>query len=187
MFTLARRGFLQGIGVAAGATMLPNTVWAQERRSISVGVQRLPENISPGRDTADYTVPITYNIFDKLIELDFQSDMAPGPGLATSWEIHGHREIIFHLREGVKFHNGDDMTAEDVAFTFSRERREGEGPVRLSQFFSNVESSEAVDDHTVRITMTGIDPIIEQRFAMWSGEIVNKRAYQARRATRLGH
>ena len=47
----------------------------------------------------------------------------------------------------------------------------------FSQFFSNVEKAEAVDDYTVRITMTGVDPIIEQRFAMWSGEVVNKRAY----------
>ena len=159
--------------------MMPNAVGAQGRRSLTIGVQRLPENISPGRDTADYTVPITYNIFDKLIELDFQSGMEPGPGLATSWEIVDHREITFQLREGVKFHNGDDMTAEDVAFTFSRERRESEGPIRLSQFFSNVEDAVAVDDLTVRITMNGVDPIIEQRFAMWSGEIVNRRAYQS--------
>ncbi len=159
--------------------MISSAAWAQGRRSLTVGVQRLPENISPGRDTADYTVPISYNVFDKLIELDFHANMAPGPGLAKSWEIVDHREITFRLRDDVKFHNGDAMTAEDVAFTFSRERREGDGPVRLSQFFSNVATAEAVDDHTVRITMDGIDPIIEQRFAMWSGEIVNKRAYQA--------
>lgn len=177
MFTLARRGFLQSMGVAAGTMMIPGTALTQSRRSLTVGVQRLPENISPGRDTADYTVPITYNIFDKLIELDFSSEMAPGPGLATSWEIHDYREIVFKLRPGVKFHNGDEMTAEDVAFTFSRQRRESEGPVRLSQFFSNVEKAEAVDDFTVRVTMTDVDPIIEQRFAMWSGEVVNKRAY----------
>ncbi len=177
MFTIARRGFLQAISLSAGSALLPGAVWAQGRRSITVGVQRLPENISPGRDTSDFTVPISYNIFDKLIELDFHGEMSPGPGLATSWEISGHEEITFHLREGVKFHNGDEMTAEDVAFTFSRERRESKGPVRLTQFFSNVASSEAVDDRTVRIKMNGIDPIIEQRYAMWSGEIVNKRAY----------
>ena len=159
--------------------MISSAAWTQSRRSLTVGVQRLPENISPGRDTADYTVPISYNIFDKLIELDFHANMAPGPGLARSWEIVDHREITFQLRDDVKFHNGDVMTAEDVAFTFSRERRESDGPVRLSQFFSNVATTEAVDDHTIRITMDGIDPIIEQRFAMWSGEIVNKRAYQA--------
>ncbi|MEM6637417.1 MAG: ABC transporter substrate-binding protein [Pseudomonadota bacterium] len=144
-----------------------------------MGVQRLPENISPGRDTADYTVPITYNVFDKLIELDFQNNMRPGPGLATSWEIDGHKSITFSLREGVKFHNGDTMTAEDVAFTFSAERRESEGPVRLAQFFSNIEDVEIIDDLTLKVTMKGVDPLIEQRFAMWSGEVVNKRAYQA--------
>lgn len=179
MFTLARREFLVALGSLAGATALPRLASAQARRSITVGVQRLPENISPGRDTADYTVPITYNVFDKLIELDFHDNMRPGPGLATSWEIEDHRVVTFKLREGVKFHNGDTMTAEDVAFTFSAERRESDGPVRLSQFFSNIADVEIIDDLTVRITMDGVDPLLEQRFAMWSGEIVNKRAYEA--------
>lgn len=179
MYTLARREVLIALGGFAGAAALPRAVWAQTRRAITVGVQRLPENISPGRDTADYTVPITYNVFDKLIELDFHDNMRPAPGLATSWDIENHRVITFRLREGVKFHNGDTMTAEDVAFTFSDERRHSDGPVRLAQFFSNIESVEIVDDLTVRITMDGVDPLVEQRFAMWSGEIVNKRAYQA--------
>ncbi|MDE0112911.1 MAG: ABC transporter substrate-binding protein [Albidovulum sp.] len=177
MLTIARRGFLKGAGGIAGASMLPSKIWAQEGRNIVIGVQRLPENISPGRDTADYTVPISYNVFDKLIEPDFHNQMRLGPGLATSWDIDGHREIVFTLRQGVKFHNGDDMTAEDVAFTFSKERREADGPVRLAQFFSNVSESNAIDDHTVQMVMDGVDPIIEQRFSMWSSEIVNKRAY----------
>ena len=177
MLTVARRGLLKGAAAAAGVTMLPRTISAQERRDIVVGVQRLPENISPGRDTADYTVPISYNVFDKLIEPDFRNQMQLGPGLATSWDIEGHREIVFTLRQGVRFHNGDEMTAEDVAFSFSKERREGDGPVRLAQFFSNVTETNVLDDHTVQIVLDGVDPIIEQRFAMWSSEIVNKRAY----------
>ena len=177
MLTIARRGFLKGAGGIAGASLLPHSSWAQDRRNIVVGVQRLPENISPGRDTADYTVPISYNVFDKLIEPDFHNQMQLGPGLATSWEINGYREIVFTLRQGVRFHNGDEMTAEDVAFTFSKERRDGDGPVRLAQFFANVAEVNAVDDHTVQVVMDGVDPIIEQRFAMWSSEIVNKRAY----------
>lgn len=179
MLTLARRDFLGALGGLAGAAAFSGPSWAQGRRAVTVGVQRLPENISPGRDTADYTVPITYNVFDKLIELDFSNNMRPGPGLATSWRIEDHKTITFTLREGVKFHNGDTMTADDVAFTFSAERRESDGPVRLSQFFSNIADIEILDDLTVRITMDGVDPLLEQRFAMWSGEIVNKRAYQA--------
>lgn len=73
MLTVARRGLLKGAAAVAGVTMLPRTISAQERRDIVVGVQRLPENISPGRDTADYTVPISYNVFDKLIEPDFHN------------------------------------------------------------------------------------------------------------------
>ncbi|MBF0280882.1 MAG: hypothetical protein HQM13_24025 [SAR324 cluster bacterium] len=179
MILLSRKSFLKGMAGVLGTSMIPGSVWAKDRRAITVGVQRLPKNISPGRDTSDFSVPISYNIFDKLIEPDFHNKMALGPGLAKSWSIEGHREVTFKIREGVKFHNGDTLSAEDVAFTFSKERRESDGPVRLSQFFSNVAETEVLDAHTVRIKMSGVDPLLEQRFSMWSGEIVNKRAYKA--------
>ncbi len=123
-----------GIAASGSATVqiVARAAGAKERCDIVVGVQRLPESSSPGRDTADYTVPIPYNVLDKLIEPGFHSRMQLGPGLAASWEIDGCREITFTLRHGVWFHNGDEMTAEDVAFSFSRERREGDGPVRLA-------------------------------------------------------
>lgn len=178
MYTLVRRQLLQGLGAIAGTAALPNLSLADGSRAITVAVNKLPENISPGRDTSDIAVPISYNIFDKLIEPDFHNQMALGPGLATSWTMSEHREVVFKLREGVKFHNGDTMTAEDVAFTFSNERREAEGPRRLAQFFSNIAETHAEDETTARIVMKDVDPLIEQRFSMWSGEVVSKRAYQ---------
>lgn len=177
MFTVARRQVLKSMGAVAAAGAFPSMAWAAGSRAVTVAVQKLPENISPGRDTSDIAVPISYNVFDKLIEPDFHDQMTLKPGLAESWEIDGHREVVFKLREGVKFHDGSTMTAEDVAFTFSNERREAEGPRRLAQFFSNVAETHAADDTTVRIVMSGVDPLIEQRFSMWSGEVVNKRAY----------
>ena len=47
------------------------------------------------------------------------------PGLAESWKRIDERTVEFTLRKGVKFHNGDEMTADDVVFTFSRERMFG--------------------------------------------------------------
>lgn len=178
MYTLARREFMKGMAAAAASMAIPTISFGGDARSVTIAVNKLPEQITPGRETSDIAVPITYNIFDKLIEPDFHNQMKLTPGLAQSWTISDYREIIFKLREGVKFHNGDTMTAEDVAFTFSKERRDAKGPVRLSQFFSNVAETQAVDDTTVRIQMTGVDPLIEQRFSMWSGEVVNKRAYK---------
>ena len=49
MFMIARRNVLKGIGGVSGISVLPGLAWANDRRDIVVGVQRLPENISPGK------------------------------------------------------------------------------------------------------------------------------------------
>ena len=46
----------------------------------------------------------------------------PVPGLATEWRRIDDQTVELKLRQGVKFHNGDEMTAEDVVFSFGRER-----------------------------------------------------------------
>ena len=45
------------------------------------------------------------------------------PGLAKSWEQLDDKTILFHLNEGVTFHNGEKFTAEDVKFTLERAKK----------------------------------------------------------------
>lgn len=55
-------------------------------------------------------------VFEGLVRL--KDDLKPGPGLAEKWEISPDgREIVFHLRDGLKWHDGQPVTAEDVEFT----------------------------------------------------------------------
>ncbi|WP_037150729.1 ABC transporter substrate-binding protein [Rhizobium freirei] len=63
------------------------------------------------------------SVFEQLIALDLQDpNLAFKPGLATEWKWIDDKTLEFKLRPSVKFHNGDTMTAEDVAFSFSDER-----------------------------------------------------------------
>ena len=55
-----------------------------------------------------------YNVFDALVEWDFDGKIVPA--LAESWKVDG-KNITFALRKGVKFHNGDPLTAADVKFS----------------------------------------------------------------------
>ncbi len=65
-------------------------------------------------DSASYD--INYWIFDSLIRLD--ENLSPQPVLATDWDVsEDGRTITFNLKEGVKFHDGVEFTAEDVEFT----------------------------------------------------------------------
>jgi len=91
-------------------------------------------------------------IYDRLIELQLDGSLVPG--LAKSWELNeDETEITFHLREGVKFHNGEPFTSESVKFTFERLRDNPE-LVRASQFGSDqIEKVEIIDDYTCVLHM----------------------------------
>jgi peptide/nickel transport system substrate-binding protein len=103
------------------------------------------------------------------------------PHLATSWERKGPSELIVSLRKGVKFHNGDEMTAADVAYTFRDGRLRGEKPEIPDgrAYFGILDKVEALDPYTVRFTTRVPDVLLEQRLASWASWIVNKRHYEA--------
>ena len=65
-------------------------------------------------------------IFENLIARNLKSKLEPIPGLAESWKRIDERTVELSLRKGVKFHNGDEMTSEDVVFTFGPERMFGD-------------------------------------------------------------
>jgi peptide/nickel transport system substrate-binding protein len=71
------------------------------------------------------------------------------PGLASSWKVsRDGKEIDFTLRKGVKFHNGDNMTARDVAFSFERQlKKNPQGPSRLMY----IDRWEVVDDYRFKL------------------------------------
>lgn len=77
-----------------------------------------PENISPYHSNLREGVILSHLAWDTLVYRDPKSgDYLPM--LATEWEWKDSTHLVFKLREGVKFQNGDDFTAADVAFTFN--------------------------------------------------------------------
>jgi peptide/nickel transport system substrate-binding protein len=68
--------------------------------------------------TVVYSSPIHHCMYDRLTSLTGAG--GPEPSLAESWESSDLKTWTFKLREGVKFHNGDEMTAKDVVATFQR-------------------------------------------------------------------
>lgn len=118
------------------------------------------------KTSEDYEVP--FNIYDRLVDVEVGADGTSKivPSLAESWDISDDGlEYTFHLRQGVKFHNGNDFTAEDVAYTFHR-LLTVEGGVN-TEFIDQVkgadellagetdtlEGVEVVDDYTVKVTL----------------------------------
>jgi len=93
---------------------------------------------------------VTLQIFEPLIELN--EKLEPIPAIAESWENPDELTYIFHLRQGVKFHDGTGLTAEDVKFTFKWVMDpENESPNR--GHLGMVETVEIIDDYTVKFIL----------------------------------
>src|SRR5437588_6860731 len=101
-------------------------------------------------------------IYEGLITRDKELKIAPG--LAESWETPEPTRWRFHLRKGVKFHNGDPFTADDVLFSAERVRAKG------SNFLTNGPAAAKFtksDDYTVDVTLDSPNPILISQWDGW--------------------
>ena len=121
-------------GVAAGGTILRLATNDEQ-------------NTCDAQKTTDYyAMPL--NIYDRLVETKTNPDGSSEliAGLAESWEVSADGlEYIFHLREGVPFHNGEIFEADDVVYTFERMLKPATGAVN-QDFISAIKGSEDVMD-----------------------------------------
>jgi peptide/nickel transport system substrate-binding protein len=110
------------------------------------------DTIDPHKSVTIVGAQVWPNIFESLVKQTLSLD-AVEPLLAESWEQPDDVTYIFKLRQGVKFHNGDDFTAEDVKASFDRVTDEATGASRRPDFLP-VAAVEVVDDYTVKFTMS---------------------------------
>ncbi|MFC2108613.1 ABC transporter substrate-binding protein [Candidatus Bipolaricaulota bacterium] len=80
----------------------------------------------------------------------FDENFVLQPELATSWELVGDTSYIFHLRKGVLFHDGVEMTAADVKYTYDSVFNEDLDTATWPGILENLESVEIIDDYTVQ-------------------------------------
>jgi peptide/nickel transport system substrate-binding protein len=97
-------------------------------------------------------------IYDSLLEWD--KDLLVQPALAESWETPDETTWIFHLRQGVKFHNGDEVTAADVKYSMDLQK-EPPAPGVPNSYYPAIKSVEVIDDYTVQFNMNAPDPTVE--------------------------
>jgi peptide/nickel transport system substrate-binding protein len=115
--------------------------------TLDIAVDQSPVGLDPHIATAFATFAVIDQIYDDLVELN--SDLQLEPALAKSWEVSDDGlTYTFELRPDAKFHNGRELTAEDVVYSFERIMAEETGSPFASRF-SQVESAEATGEHTV--------------------------------------
>src|SRR6056297_2647035 len=131
------------------------SVLAQDQK-VTVATDTPPRTMDPHGSDADSNLSVMSNFFEGLLQRNTQGELKPA--LATSWERIDRLTWRFELRKGVKFHNGNDFTWEDVEYTFE-ERLENPEVSEFISFGSAIESVERVDGNDWVIDITTTDPI----------------------------
>lgn len=144
--------------VSLGTLVAVSPVYAQEARiALSGGLDRLDPSVTGnGND-----LTIVSQIYDTLVEIDPETGKLV-PKLAESFEATTPTVWTFHLRKGVKFHNGSPLTAGDVKFSIERIIDPKLKSSHSSQLTS-VKEVRAIDDLTVEIETKKPDPVLIRR------------------------
>jgi peptide/nickel transport system substrate-binding protein len=117
-----------------------------------MGIEDEVSNLDPGETTISVNERVASLIFDGLVEYGEANKIVPG--IAEDWTIsEDGLEYTFNLREGVMFHNGQELTAEDVEYTYNRilDPDYGSG---LRAKIESVQSIEVLDDYTIKFTLS---------------------------------
>ncbi|MBC7801296.1 MAG: ABC transporter substrate-binding protein [Gemmatimonadaceae bacterium] len=202
-----RRTLLTGAGMLA----LPRVAigQSQNRPAITIAVQKISNSNSLDdlREQSNVGTRTSTMFVERLIDLNYQGQLEQVPGLATAWRRIDERTVEVDLRRGVLFHNGDEMTADDVAFSFGPARMFGdtrpagqgttinvptvaattarvktlpaEVPAVARRLWPALERVEAVDRYTVRFVNATPDLTMEGRISCRGSGIVNRRAFEA--------
>jgi peptide/nickel transport system substrate-binding protein len=144
-----RAVFTLAIAIAAATPQGPATGGQSAPRTLVVATASDAISITPFDATVTTPdIQMIRNLYDPLVELD--RDGRPVPALATAWARINPTTIRFQLRHGVKFHHGEDFTAEDVKFTFGAVRDPAQ-KYRQASNFSFVDRVEVLDRFTVQL------------------------------------
>jgi peptide/nickel transport system substrate-binding protein len=143
----SRLAFASAIALAAGIG------GAQAQTSLTLAMQLEPPHLDPTSAAAGAIDSVVYsNIFEGLTR--FMGDGSIVPGLAKSWEISDDGlTYTFMLQDGVKFHDGTTMDAEDVKFSLDRARAEDSANAQKA-LFTGISDVTVIDPLTVQLTLS---------------------------------
>jgi peptide/nickel transport system substrate-binding protein len=153
--------------------MVGLVVAVAQASNIHIGVGAEPRTIMPAVNTGTWESAINGLVFDAIVQGNNQ--MFPIPGIAESWDYDEDTYTwTFHLRKGVKFHDGTEVTAEDVEFSWRTIIEPAYPGVRFGTFQDVVNAQayhdgeitdwsqvgvKALDRYTFQVQLTGINAV----------------------------
>ena len=140
--------YLRRLSVMATG-ILTTAVFCVQAADLRIGLSADVTTMDPHFLTSQPNLTVGYHVFDALTRVDEKTQLIPG--LATSWRAVDATTWEFKLRTGVKFHDGSDLTAEDVIFSLDRPLNIKGSPGGFATFVRAIVSKEIVDPQTIRL------------------------------------
>lgn len=174
------RAFLRGVGFAllalVGVAFAQNGAQCASRGgTINVGVDQEAVGLDPNLVTAFSSFRRIELMYDTLVRYDDQGKLVPD--LASSWDVPDPTTYIFHLRHGVKFHDGSELTSADVAFTIQRILDKAtSSPAR--SYLTPITSVETPDKYTVTLKLDAPTASLLDSLTSGNVSIVSKAAVE---------
>jgi len=137
---------LCGLYVLTGCGARPNA----DPNIITLAVFASPNNFDPRIGTDEVSQKVQQLVYDTLLSLDDELKVAPG--LAARWELPDDRTVVVHLRQGVRFHDGHELTSADVAHTFNSLIDPGFTSARRGAY-AGLDRVEILDRYTARFVL----------------------------------
>lgn len=147
---------------------------AKDSSEIVVGIpQDLEDSLDPHKALAAGTKEILFNVYEGLLKPDSQGNNIPA--VAESYTVSEDlMTYTFKLRDGVKFHNGKNVTADDVKYSIDKFAGISDGSEPLVSAFSVIEEVNIIDDKTVDVVLNTPDTDLPTYLAMVSAAIIPK-------------
>jgi peptide/nickel transport system substrate-binding protein len=122
---------------------------ASQAADLSIGISADVTSLDPHYLATQHNVELGWNVFDALTRVDDKARIIPG--LATSWKAVDPTTWEFKLRKGVKFHDGSEFTADDVAYSLVRPLSIAGSPGGFAVYVRRIVSKQIVDPYTIRL------------------------------------
>lgn len=146
----------------------PSTVSPTAPKKLTVGFSPSIATLDVHKQGKIEEMSILVNLYDTLVWRDREGQLQPS--LATEWKAIDDKTWEFKIRQGVKFHNGEDLDANAVKYSLDRVMDpDTKSPITEFRGFDRIE---APDQWTVRVITKAIDPMVPDKLALFGGSIV---------------
>ncbi len=172
---MSLRTFKKAFGaVAVAGAMSLALAGAAQAADLKLAMSSPPTSMDPHFYNLFSNINVSEHVFDTMIKMDPDSRIIPG--LAESWKMINNLTWEFKIRKGVKFHDGSELTTEDIVWSLERPATIQNSPGKFDVYTKAIVNKKVIDKYTIQLTTNQPYPLMLNDLT--SIYIVQKKATQ---------